>query len=278
MTITNASTNRQLVLFFTLTYAVSWILFFIGHKTQFIPVILLGVWAPTLTSIALTAYFFGKKGLSHLFGRFKRFKIKWYWWVLLLLLPASIHFAGLSIWQLIYGGKINPSILHLSYWLGAIVPSFLIAGFGEELGWRGFALPRLQRKFSPIIASIILAVVHLLWHLPTYWLGQGIHNVPFIFVLAFIFPWTFIFNWLYNRSGGSLIFAIGFHAISNASLSIVSFMPAESKVAISPELLTQWTFPMELGGPYLMVCAVYLIVAIIIIFKGKFNQVNIDLP
>lgn len=278
MPATNSNTNRQLVLFFVFTYGVSWILFAIGHNLELLPIILLGIWAPSLTSIGLTAYFFGKKGVYQLFGRFKRIRIKWYWWVLMLLIPATIHFTGRSLWQLFYDGKITPSILSFPYWLGAIIPSFIIAGFGEELGWRGFALPRLQRNFSPVKASFILAIVHLFWHLPTYWLGQGIHNVPFIFVLAFVFPWTFIFNWLYNKSGGSLIFAVGFHAISNASLSIVSFMPWDSQISITPELLTQWSFPIELGGPYLAVCAVYCIIALIIIYKGKFNQVNTDIP
>lgn len=272
------NTKRQLVLFFALTYGLSWTLFFIGHQTDMVLIIIMGVWSPTLASLFLNGYFYGKKGLLQLLGRFKRFRIKWYWWALLFLIPATIHFTGVSLWQLLYTGEISPSILNISYWLGAIIPSFLIAGFGEELGWRGFALPRLQRHFSPVVASLILGIVHLFWHLPTYWLGQGIHNVPFVYVLAFIFPWTFIFSWLYNKSGGSMLFAVGFHAISNASLSIVSFFPSESDVPISPDLLTNWSFPTELGGPYLMVCFVYFLVATIVVIKGKFNQVNVDIP
>lgn len=272
------STRYQLVAFFVLTYALSWSLFFVGHKTQILPIILIGIWAPSLTSIGLTVYFFGKKGLSQMFGRFKRFRIKWYWWLLLILLPASIHLVGVSLWDYLNPAESQLDRLYIAHGLGALLPSFLIAGFGEELGWRGFALPRLQRNFSPIGASFILAIVHLLWHLPTYWLGQGIHNVPFVYVLAFVFPWTFIFNWLYNKSGGSLIFAVGFHAISNASLSLVRFMPWEEAVPISPELITQLVIPDELGGPYLAVCAVYLAVAILVIVTGKFNRINTDIP
>lgn len=278
MKTTTATTKQQLITFFVLTYGLSWLFFFIGHKTQILPIILLGIWAPSLTSIGLTLYFFGKKGLSKMFGRFKRVRIKWYWWILLLLLPVAIHFVGRSLWQLFYDGEINPFHLNPVYWLGAIIPSFLIAGFGEELGWRGFALPRLQRNFSPIKAAFILATVHLLWHLPTYWIGQGMHNVPFLFIVVFVFPWTFIFNWLYNRSGGSLIFAVGFHAISNASLSIIRFMPLDREVPITPKLLTQWYLPTDLAGPYLAVCGVYAMVAIFVVFKGKFNKVNTDIP
>lgn len=278
MKLSKANNQKELITFFVSTYGVSWILFFIGHQLDLLPIILLGVWVPSLASIFLTRYFRGKNGVFELFKRFKRIRIKWYWWVALFLLPASIHFTGKSLWQLFYLGEISPSILNMSYWMGAIIPPILIAGLGEELGWRGFALPRLQQRYSPIIASFILAIVHLLWHLPTYWLGQGIHNVPFIYVLAFVFPWTFIFNWLYNKSGGSLVFAVGFHAISNASLSIVSFMPWESEFPITPKLLKDWSFPIELGGPYLSVCAIYLVVALLVVFKGKFNQVNTDTP
>lgn len=272
------SSNKQVFTFFVATYASSWLLFFIGHKTNVLPIIMLGIWAPTLTSIALTFFYFGKKGLGQMFSRFKRTSAPWYFWVLLLLLPVIMNFFGRSLWQLFYDGSINPFHLSVNYWLSTIIPSFLIAGFGEELGWRGFALPRLQKTFTPITASFILAIVHLLWHLPTYWLGQGMHNVPFLYILAFVFPWTFIFNWLYNRSGGSLIFAVGFHAISNASLSIVRFMPLDSEVPITPELLTQTSLPTDLSGPYLTVCAVYALVAICIVFKGKFNKVNTDIP
>jgi len=183
-----------------------------------------------------------------------------------------------SLWQVFYDGELNPFIAPLEFWLGAILPSFLIAGFGEELGWRGFALPRLQRMMSPLKAAFILALVHLFWHLPTYWLGQGMHNVPFLFVLAFVFPWTVIFNWLYNRSGGSMIFAVGFHAISNASLSIVRFMPLDSEVSISPELLGTVSLPTSLAGPYLSVCAFYSVVAIAVVLLGRYGKANTDIP
>ena len=272
------STGKQTGIFFLVTYAFSWLMFYIGHTLSILPIMMLGIWGPSLTSISLTGIFYGREGILALFARFKRYRIKWYWWVALFLLPAAIHFLGRSIWQLLYDGALDPTISPPQYWLTAIIPSFIIAGFGEELGWRGFALPRLQRHFTPIVATLILGLVHMFWHLPTFWLGQGMHNVPLLFAMAFIFPWTIIFNWLYNRSGGSMIFAVSFHAISNASLSIVRFMPFVSEVPISPDLITQTSLPMALGGPYLAVCAFYTVVAILVLVFGKFNRVNTDLP
>ncbi len=274
----NISINKQIILFFGLTYLSSWILFFFGKTLDVMPLVLVGIWCPSIISLVLTIFIYGKRGLLKLLGRFRRVRIHWSWWLVLLLLPLFIHFLGRSLWELFYQGNISFEILDLPYWLSALVPSFLIAGLGEELGWRGFALPRLQQRFSPFLASFILAIIHLLWHMPTYWLGQGMHNVPFIYVLAFIIPWTFIFNWLYNRSGGSLIFAVGFHAISNTSLSLVRFLPYDKEVELSPELITMTSLPINLSGPYLSVCAVYVIVALIIVFKGKFGKVNTDIP
>lgn len=272
------STKKQVFTFFIGTYLISWTLFFVGYKTNLLPIILLGIWGPSITSVILTLIYYKKEGLMRMLSRFRRYKIKWYLWLLLLFLPITIHFTGRSLWQLFYDGGLNPIYLDSAYWLGALIPSFIIAGFGEELGWRGFALPRLQLNYSPIKASIILALIHLFWHLPTYWLGQGIHNVPFVFVLAFVFPWTFIFNWLYNKSGGSLIFAISFHAISNASLSIVRFMPLDSEVPINTDLITKIFISTELAGPYLSVCAIYTVIALIIIRYGNFKVVNTDIP
>ena len=55
-------------------------------------------------------------------------------------------------------------------------------------------------------------------------------------------------------------------------------MPLDSEVQITPNLITQWSLPADLSGPYLTVCAVYVMVALIVVFKGKFNKVNTDIP
>ncbi len=63
----------------------------------------------------------------------------------------------------------------------------------------------------------------LLWHVPTYWLGQGIHNVPAIWMVFFLLPWTILFNWAYNKSNGSILVSIFFHATMGATLSYTPF-------------------------------------------------------
>jgi uncharacterized protein len=275
---TSFRTGRaSIVLFFILTYALSWFLFWFGQAQGSMLITISGVWGPSLISLLLTLVMFGPGGVWRLLKRFGLWRAPIWLWACLLGMPAAIHFAGRSAWQIGSGAGFDPSILPFEYWPMAILPAFIIAALGEELGWRGFALPRLQRVISPLKAAIILGLVHALWHLPTYWLGTGTHNVPAIWLLLFVTPWTIIGVWFYNRSGGSLLFSAGFHGITNASLSIVQFMPGDGAVPITPELLTRLTLPAELAGPYLSVLAAYWIVALTIIVSGGLKPASIEI-
>ena len=97
---------------------------------------------------------------------------------------------------------------------GAFAAITLAAAIGEEAGWRGFALPRLQRRFSPLIATLILAPLWWLWHLQFFiaelTLGPGyLGYLPLVTCIAIIL------TWLYNRTGGSLLLVIVWHGLVN---------------------------------------------------------------
>lgn len=91
----------------------------------------------------------------------------------------------------------------------------LVNGFGEETGWRGFALPLLQRRFSPLAAMSIVAVLWAGWHLPMFFVvgnfrsfGAGTAVGWFLGLLA----GSVVLGWLYNRSGGSVVLVAIWHA------------------------------------------------------------------
>jgi membrane protease YdiL (CAAX protease family) len=97
---------------------------------------------------------------------------------------------------------------------------------GEEIGWRGFALPRLQALQSALGASLVLGVIWGLWHAPKFFLaGQGASALPFfLFFLISIMAQTILMTWVYNNTGGSLLLAVLFHFSSDAVLTF--FLPA----------------------------------------------------
>ena len=99
-------------------------------------------------------------------------------------------------------------------------------GLGEEPGWRGFALPRLQGLYGPLVASLVLGAIHALWHLPVYFIPGAIADGgfdPMVFVansLA-IMASTFVWTWLFNSGKGSILFAMVVHATSNATSGFI---------------------------------------------------------
>ena len=95
---------------------------------------------------------------------------------------------------------------------GFLVSLFLRGAMGEELGLRGFALPRLQAHYGPMRASLIIGVLWGLWHLPVLLGRDPVSVVAFLLLSIGL---SFVFTWLYNGSGGSLIPGLLFHATQN---------------------------------------------------------------
>ena len=98
---------------------------------------------------------------------------------------------------------------------------------GEEPGWRGFALPRLQRLHGPLVGSLILGPLWALWHLPLFWVRAW--NFPptllniVLFVLAAI-PFTIVMTWVFNNTKGSLLIAVLVHATFDMTFVILNLL------------------------------------------------------
>ena len=119
--------------------------------------------------------------------------------------------------------------------------SFLfVVTVGEETGWRGYLLPELQRRFSPLISTLILGLIWSLWHSPLYFIGlydfPGNRLVNALMYIPFAIAFSFQFTWIFNRTGGVLSLALLLHASSNTTLKILPgsswFLPAMAVFAI----------------------------------------------
>ena len=120
-------------------------------------------------------------------------------------IPPDVTFPVLLIesffWALLFGGGLN-----------------------EEAGWRGFALPRLQSRFSPMIASIIIGTFWGLWHMPLHVMDVGMYggNPWGALIRIMDIPRAVLFTWLYNRTKGNLLLAMLFHAAINTTSYFIS--------------------------------------------------------
>jgi uncharacterized protein len=213
--------TKTLWSFLGLTFGLSWVpmsLFMLfadqftalfGEMSSTHPFFLLAVYAPGLSGIFLIWRHYGLKGLGSFFRRLMFWRAPVRWWLFLFLGIPVIVYAAAAI-----KGTINDPF-PFSPWIlvfPALVQSLLLGPMGEEFGWRGLALPLLQRRFSPFWASLILGVVWAVWHAPAFALSGTPQSAwsfgPFFLGLIAI---TVIMTPLFNASRGSLLIAILYH-------------------------------------------------------------------
>ena len=157
------------------------------------------------------------------------------WWLVALFLPAGMALLSLAV-ALIRGEALPPlpaAGLPMTTWLlffpRSILFTLLVVTVGEEPGWRGFLLPELQKRFSPLVSSLGVGLVWGLWHLPLFVNGLYPGGPRGIVTYLILCPTlAVIFTWLYNRSGGVLLLALVLHmAVNNTG----RFLPSAPSVA-----------------------------------------------
>jgi membrane protease YdiL (CAAX protease family) len=189
------------------------------------PLNALTVWSPGLAALLLTRLILGRGGAGALFRQLLRWRVGAAWYLFALLFePVK--------WSVAYGfdrllGQTYP--LGTAPLLSAFGPAaaFMIPvailftlpnSLGEELGWRAFALPRLQERSGPLLASVLIGLFWGFWHIPM-WLAWAKSDPSWLSILIMVLnmvPMAAIFTWLYNRTGGSLLLVCILHASTAA--------------------------------------------------------------
>jgi membrane protease YdiL (CAAX protease family) len=192
-------------------------------------VYILGLSGPTLAGVAITGIAGGREGLRELRRQLLRTS-GWRWLAVALALPVCLVFAALSLAYMVGGFTLKVTAPSLYMLAAYFVVTMLRSGpLNEELGWRGFLLPRLLRRFNPLTASLLLAPVWAVWHVPLWFLPLVPHSYwPFSAFVLLVIPTTFLFTWLYLRTQGGLAVAIVFHTSINASLLFLPILPPRS--------------------------------------------------
>ena len=170
------------------------------------------VFGPSIAGVIVMAMTRGKEGMRDMGQRALRWRVGFRWWIIALFFSGLILLVSIAINVVFLGGNI-PSFAFLRqewYLIPVVFLVTMIGGpLGEEFGWRGFALPNLQRKWGAMIASIILGIVWALWHLPLFFQSDSIHAqigvqlLP-VYVIGEIVL-AIIITWVYNKTGGSLL-------------------------------------------------------------------------
>jgi membrane protease YdiL (CAAX protease family) len=223
--------HHPIVLYLVITYGVTWgawvPLAATGHGVTvgFEPLYLLGLLGPLIGAIATTAIV-GTHGLRSLFERMVRVRVGMRWWVIALGLPLGAAFllyaAGLFAATFGIGhvkgdfGAFNgfPATTPVVLWVMLVI----VNGFGEETGWRGYLLPELQRRWSPLMSSLIVGVVWAGWHIPAFFVSETYRQLPPEMIPMFfvgILSGSVFLAWLYNRGGSSILLVAIWHGTFN---------------------------------------------------------------
>lgn len=219
----------ELVLFFLLTL-VAWVIWVpqaryrLGLVESAVsltsPANALTVWSPGFAAIALTILWSRGRGLRDLLGGLGKWRVSWRWYLVALFFEPARWCLSLGIDRTLGRAyELGPMPLQAilgsaaAYMIPVAVVFTIPNAIGEEIGWRGFALPRLRSWCGALVGTLVLGVFWGLWHIPA-WMGQGLSPGfgPMAVRVLGLVATAFVFTWIYYGSGGSLALAVLYHA------------------------------------------------------------------
>ncbi len=220
--------RHPIITFFVLTYAISW---------GFLPIEAVGFMpgGPLLAALIVIPITQGWAGLRELGSRMIRWRVRWYWYVVAIGLPLAVVLLAMGLNVAL--GASTPSLVQS----GSVTTVLIVFAvrllnpgdglLGEEPGWRGFALPGLQRTLSPLVSTLILGVLVTGWHVPLLFLEEeGLQPSILVGYLLGTVAVTFWYSWLFNHTGGTVLITLVSHA-TQGTIKIEPLWSASADVA-----------------------------------------------
>jgi membrane protease YdiL (CAAX protease family) len=258
---TTLATRSRLPLFFLLTLVLSWsawvpaaIAAVQGQESILAPTGLLGGlarWTPGLVAVLVVALAGGRAAVGGLLRPLRIWRVGLGWHLFVLAYPAAVQFVGRGI-DILLGRAAeltSPLVANYGERYAAMVPVVILFAFpgvfAEELGWRGFALPRLQERCNALLSSVVLGIVWGLWHIPLFVYFD--YAPPTLIVKVFTFvPASVLYTWVYNNTRGSLLLVSLLHLAEQLTNSFLGTSPTYTDEILTLVLATLITL---VAGP-----------------------------
>ena len=227
-----------IVLIFALTWSVG--LALAAQSRGLIPAIvpsaagLLIGYLVVAAAIVATALQDGWRGVRVLLLRFLVWRVSAVWYAVALLGFPLLYIAALAVWMLSggpapeFGSPPVTKFVPAGLSLLVVAPAWLLYEIftnGEEIGWRGYLLPRLQSRYSPLVATLIVAAVWAMWHSPKFLVVPATYDYPLWLWLVDIGAKAVLMTWLFNNTRGSLLLPTLFHASWNTASLCLPILP-----------------------------------------------------
>ena len=179
--------------------------------------VIVGVMSPAIATLLIRLNDDGVDGLRSVFGGLTAWRFGPVWWGVALVLPVAVTL-GLAGGVMALGQDFSPEPIRVVSEVGAgfvlLILLRLVTAAGEEIGWRGHLLPLLQARLSALYASLVIAVIWGVWHLPLL-IGNGVEGSIIALRLVSTIGGAVMFTWLFNNTGGSVLAVTLLHAGNN---------------------------------------------------------------
>ena len=231
-----------MIVFFLLTFAASWGCYLAaaaaaragtdgaGAASALAPVLLYaGTFAPSIVAVSIEAAARGRTGVDALLAPVLRWDVPVRWYVFALGYMPAIKLAATLGHRLISGGWPRFGEIPWYLLLAAVIVSTPVQA-GEEIGWRGYAFPRLAAQLGFARASILLGIIWSVWHLPLFFIpGVDIYHQSFPLFLLAVTPLAVAMGWLYLQTAGSVLLTMVMHsAVNQTTLAVSAGSPADT--------------------------------------------------
>jgi membrane protease YdiL (CAAX protease family) len=172
---------------------------------------------PALAAIIVQRVLVGKTGANEWFRSLWRWRVGIGWWGIAITLPALSLLADKVVTQILglpvaweSAGENKAALIIFAFVIA------LLSNPWEEVGWRGFALPRLQKRHTAVTSTLIVGILWALWHLPLFfWTDNPMSNYPFVIWSIGVVAEAFVYTWLYNSTRGSVLVVALYHVLCN---------------------------------------------------------------
>jgi len=225
-----------LTTFFVLAFAFSWIFLIADALGSHgilpfripLPGLIVMGYGPTFAAVLTTLVTEGRSGVRALLRRLLIWRVGWPWYAVAVfatgvVFALTLVFMGTALLSADFAA-LSPLAM-----VGITALTFVIVGLanGEEMGWRGYALPRLQARWGALGGSLILGAIWAAFHLPLFWtVGSPQAHMPMLAFLASTLALSIVFTWVFNNTRGSVLLAILLHASANTWSSVFNLAGA----------------------------------------------------
>jgi CAAX protease family protein len=205
--------GHALLLYFALAFAGFWTCLALAPVAPMLP--FLGALSPGVAAVVVSGLSEGEAGIRALRRRLVEWRVGIQWYLAALGLPVVEGLLAIVIATALGSAMARR--------IGPLIPEMWVMyvfAACEELGWRGYALPRLLAQHKPVTASLILGTVHAAWHAPLFLAGQPLASMPVAPYWAWVASQSILMTWILRRARGSVLMAALLHGTSNLTLLV----------------------------------------------------------